>query len=78
VIGVIAVIAAEILKACIEGTTAWDKEDQRLQVTRAMETGSAAVIYMITLAVLYKFTHKYTAIFLVVFGAVGGQFVFVD
>ncbi|KAF8247395.1 chromate transporter [Wilcoxina mikolae CBS 423.85] len=78
VIGIIAVIAAEILKAGIEGTTDWEKEEQKIQVKRAMETGSAAVIYMLALAVLYNFTHKYTAIFLVVFGAVGGQFIFVD
>jgi len=60
--GVIAVIAAKILKVCVEEIMAWDREE-KLQVKWVMETGSAVLIYMITLAVLHKFTHQYMAIF---------------
>jgi hypothetical protein len=37
----------------------------------------AAVLYVIALAALYKFTNKYTPIILVVVGAIAGQFLFV-
>ncbi|KAA8906806.1 hypothetical protein FN846DRAFT_890019 [Sphaerosporella brunnea] len=57
VIDVIAVITAEILKAGVQGT-------QR-KLEAATQTGSAAVLYVVALAMLYKFTHKYTAILLV-------------
>jgi hypothetical protein len=42
------------------------------------QVGPAAVLYMLALAVLYKFTNKYTALLLVIMGAVAGQFLFVD
>jgi len=37
----------------------------------------AAVLYLIALAVLYRFTHKYSVIVLVVCTALAGQFLFV-
>jgi hypothetical protein len=43
----------------------------------ASENANAAVLYLLALAVLYKFTHKYTAIVLVLCGALAGQFLFV-
>jgi hypothetical protein len=36
-----------------------------------------AVIYMLALSVLYKFTHKYTASLLLLVGALAGQFHFI-
>lgn len=42
------------------------------------QVGPAAVLYILALAVLYKFTNKYTALLLVIMGAVAGQFLFVD
>jgi len=37
----------------------------------------AAVLYLLALSALYKFTHKYTSIVLVLCGALAGQFLFV-
>jgi hypothetical protein len=44
----------------------------------ATQVGPAAVLYMLALGVLYKFTNKYTPLLLVIMGAVAGQFLFVD
>lgn len=41
------------------------------------QVGPAAVLYMLALAVLYKVNSKYTALLLVVVGAVAGQFLFI-
>lgn len=79
VIGVIAVIAVQILKASVEGTL--DKvEDKPIGevVSTVAQVGPAAVLYLLALAALYKFTNKYTALILVIMGAVAGQFLFVD
>ena len=37
----------------------------------------AAVLYLLALSALYRFTHKYTSIVLVLSGALAGQFLFV-
>ncbi|EEU33636.1 uncharacterized protein NECHADRAFT_89295 [Fusarium vanettenii 77-13-4] len=79
VIGVIAIIAAQILKASIEGSLEKVKDKPVGEVIdTATQVGPAAVLYMLALAVLYKFTNKYTALLLVIMGAVAGQFLFVD
>jgi len=73
------VIAAQILKASVEGTLDRVKEKTLNEaVSATAEVGPAAVLYVLALAVLYKFTNKYTALFLVIAGAVAGQFIFVD
>ncbi|KAM5344659.1 hypothetical protein ACJ41O_013194 [Fusarium nematophilum] len=79
VIGVIAIIAAQILKASIEGSLVKVKDKPVGELIDATaQVGPAAVLYMLALAVLYKFTNKYTALLLVIMGAVAGQFLFVD
>ncbi|KAH6605292.1 hypothetical protein Trco_006999 [Trichoderma cornu-damae] len=79
VVGVIAIIAVQILKTSIEGSLDKVKDKPVDEVTRiTAEIGPAAVLYMLSLAVLYKFTNKYTALLLVIIGAVTGQFLFVD
>jgi chromate transport protein ChrA len=72
VIGVIAIIACDILKASVEGTG-----DVTGDVEKVIQVGSAAVIYITALAVLCKFNNKWTALLLVGFGAVAGRFIFV-
>lgn len=47
-------------------------------VTAIAQVGPAAVLYLLALAVVYKFTNKYTPLLLVIVGAVSGQFLFVD
>ncbi|KAG7294510.1 hypothetical protein NEMBOFW57_004585 [Staphylotrichum longicolle] len=79
VIGVIAMIAAQILKASVEGTLDKVKDKTLAEaVTGTGQVGPAAVLYVLALAVLYKFTNKYAPLFLVIAGAVAGQFIFVD
>ncbi|KAF9772745.1 hypothetical protein IL306_009523 [Fusarium sp. DS 682] len=79
VIGVIAIIAAQILKASVVGSLERVKDEPIGKVIdTTAQVGPAAVLYMLALAVLYKFTNKYTALLLVIMGAVAGQFLFVD
>ncbi|KAK0741592.1 chromate transporter [Apiosordaria backusii] len=79
VIGVIAVIAMQILKASVEGALDRVKEKPLGEaITATAQVGPAAVLYMLALVVLYKFTNKYTALLLVIMGAVAGQFLFLD
>ncbi len=47
-------------------------------VSATAQVGPAAVLYVLALAVLYKSNSKYTPLFLVIVGAVAGQFLFVD
>ncbi len=79
VVGVIAIIAAQILRASIEGSLDKVKGKPLGEViSTTVQVGPAAVLYMLALAVLYKFTNKYTSLLLVIMGAVAGQFLFVD
>ncbi|KAL8367168.1 hypothetical protein RB599_010256 [Gaeumannomyces hyphopodioides] len=79
VVGVIAVIAVQILKASIEGTLERVKDKPIGDVVNTVgQVGPAAVLYLLALAALYKFTNKYTALILVIVGAVAGQFLFVN
>lgn len=77
VVGVIAVVAIDILSASVGflGHTT----PTTVEAAGVIAAGDAisAVIYMIALSVLYKFTHKYTAILLLLVGALAGQFLFV-
>ena len=76
-VGVIAIVAAQILKSSVEGTAHGTPSDKQA-IHSAAETGPAAVLYILAMATLYKFTNKYTPILLVIFGAVAGQFIFID
>lgn len=79
VIRVIAVIAAQILKASVEGSIDRIKDKPVTEaITLTAQVGPAAVLYILALAVLYKFTNKYAALLLVIFSAVASQFIFVD
>jgi chromate transport protein ChrA len=79
VIGIIAIMAAEVLKASVEG--ALDKIENR-PIEEAMsavaQVGPAAVLYMLALTALYRFRSKYAALLLVAIGAIAGQFLFID
>jgi hypothetical protein len=79
VIGVIAVIGFQILKSSVQGTEMkFQAKPVEVAISNAAQSGPAAVLYMIALATLYKFNNKWTSLLLVVFGAVAGQFIFVD
>ncbi|OXV05940.1 hypothetical protein Egran_06293 [Elaphomyces granulatus] len=79
VVGVIAVITFQILRSSIHGT-AQDllTKPVELAISKAANSGTAAVLFTVSLAVLYKFTNKWVIIVLVVSGAVAGQFLFLD
>ena len=79
VIGVIAVIAFQIAKPAVQGTErerATPSLDRR--IAYAAQSGIAAVLYLVALAVLYRFTNKWVPPALVIVGAIAGQFLFVD
>ena len=73
----IAIVAIDILKAGVgfQGYTT----PTTVAAASEIAAGDAvsAVIYMLALSVLYKFTHKYTAILLLLVGALAGQFLFI-
>ncbi|KAE8549082.1 hypothetical protein EYB25_007597 [Talaromyces marneffei] len=72
VIGVIAVIAIQILQSSIGVPTASSEI-----VSSRSESALAAVLYILAIGALYKFTNKYTPLLLVIIGAIAGQFLFV-
>ncbi len=79
VIGVIAVIAAQILKSSVEGSPREEEEGSiDVALMRISQSASAAVLYMLALAALYKFTNKYTPLLMLASGAIAGQFLFVE
>lgn len=69
-----------MLKSSVTGTSAETGETvaSATAVRKAAQSGSAAVLYLVALGVLYKFTNKFTPLLLVVVGAISGQFIFVD
>ncbi|EFE38238.1 hypothetical protein TRV_07109 [Trichophyton verrucosum HKI 0517] len=79
VIGVIAIIAFQILKSSVRG----GEHDFQLKpversISKAADSGPAAVLYLLALGILYKSNNKWVPLLLVVFGSVAGQFIFVD
>ncbi|KAH7305595.1 chromate transporter [Stachybotrys elegans] len=79
VVGFIAITAAQILKFSVAGSRERINDKSiAAAVDATLQVGPAAVLYMLALAVLYKFTNKYTSFLLMVVGAVAGQFIFVD
>ncbi|GLI74836.1 hypothetical protein PoHVEF18_003084 [Penicillium ochrochloron] len=77
VIGVIAIIALQMLQSSLKMTNGNPTADVQSASAVASESASAAVLYVIALAALYKFTNRFTPLVLVVIGAIAGQFLFV-
>ena len=77
-VGVIAIIAVQILKSSVEGSPPQEGADSvTVAIVSLSESGPAAVLYILALATLYKFNNKYTALLLLGAGAIAGQFLFV-
>ena len=77
VVGVIAIVAIQILDASVGSMGRIKAMTVDGALTIAAHDAIAAVLYLIALAVLYKFTHKYSVIVLVVCTPLAGQFLFV-
>jgi chromate transport protein ChrA len=77
VIGLIAVIAVQLLQSSIQWSASSDNTDITIIIEQISQNGPAAVLYMLALATLYKSTNKYTPMILVASGAIAGQFLFV-
>ena len=77
VIGVIAVIAAQTLRASVYGSSITTQDDTGITTANVSEDAICAALYVLALAALYKFANKYTPILLVIIGAVSGQFLFI-
>ena len=72
-------MAAQFLKASVG--SALDKMENRPigeAINVVAQVGPAAVLYMLALTALYRFSNKYTALLLVVMGAIAGQFLFIE
>ena len=77
VIGLIAITAAQFLKSSIEGSSLRVGKDAiNVALEKVSQSGVAAVVCIVTLAVLYKFTGKFTTLLLIATGALAGQFLF--
>ena len=76
VIGVVAIVAADLLEASVKSPGFITNPSVEERLKSISDNSVAAVLYMLTLSALYKFTNKYTAIVLVVVGAIAGQYLF--
>ncbi len=78
VVGVIAIIAVQILKSSIEGSPRQKEEgDIKATLEKISQSAPAAVLFLLALAALYKFNSKYIALLLLAAGAIAGQFLFI-
>ena len=77
VVGVIAIVAMDIFKSSVGDVGRLPPTTVQEGVIITSRDAVAAVLYILTLGVLYRFTHKYVVIFLVIVGALAGQFLFV-
>ncbi|KAJ6141685.1 hypothetical protein N7497_010784 [Penicillium chrysogenum] len=75
-IGVIAIIALQMLHSSLEVSDSMTTAALPQNVMN-VESALAAVLYVVALAGLYKFTNKYTPLLLIAVGAIAGQFLFV-
>jgi hypothetical protein len=75
--GVIGVIAVQLFQSSIQWSASSDDTDIAIFIEQISQNGAAAVLYMLALAALYKFSNKYTPMILVAAGAIAGQFLFV-
>jgi hypothetical protein len=74
---VIAIVAVDILRASVGNKGRTPPSTVEGGLTIAANDAVAAVLYAVTLAALYNFTHKYAIIVMVLCGALAGQFLFV-
>lgn len=72
----IAIIALQTLHSSLEVSDSTTAAVLPQNVINA-ESASAAVLYVVALAVLYKFTNKYTPLLLVAVSAIAGQYLFI-
>lgn len=78
VVGVIGIVAADMLDYSVKGAIPEGGVNTTAVVEKLAQSGNAAVLYLVALGALYKFTNKYTPLVLVVVGAIAGQFIFVS
>ncbi|RIB16968.1 chromate transporter [Gigaspora rosea] len=79
VVGIIAVTALSLLKSSIISNTGLANVSQQdLPILLAKNSSLAAVLYVLTLAALYGFKKPYLSLWLIIFGAIAGQFLFVN
>ena len=77
IVGVIAIVAVQILGESVGSTGRTKPTTVDGAVVVTSHDAVAAVLYLLALSALYRFTHKYTSIVLVLSGALAGQFLFV-
>ncbi|CAG8666874.1 5159_t:CDS:2, partial [Cetraspora pellucida] len=79
VVGIIATTAMDLLQSSISSPTGLvNIPPQQRSAIEAKNSSLAAVLYVLTLAVLYGFKKPNLSLWLVIFGAVAGQFLFLN
>jgi hypothetical protein len=69
-------VAVDILKDSVASQGRIVPSTVQESVVLSGQHALAAVLYAVSLAVLYRFTHRFTAMFLILGGALAGQFLF--
>lgn len=79
VVGIIAVTAMKLLRDSISSPTGLaNVSPENFSAVQAKNSSLAAVLYVLTLAALYGFKKPYLSLWLIIFGGVAGQFLFID
>ncbi|CAG8598284.1 9359_t:CDS:2 [Paraglomus brasilianum] len=78
VVGIIAITALDLLKGSLTFVRPDGEVNTGTNGVEGSQSAIAAVLYVLSLAALYSFRHKYTSLLLVILGAIGGQFLFVN
>ncbi|CAJ0897583.1 4277_t:CDS:2 [Entrophospora sp. SA101] len=80
VVGIIAVTAFDLLKASITTSASLVLYPAGVErdLIAAKQSSLAAVLYILTLGILYKFRKPLTSLLLVIFGAIIGQYLFIE
>ena len=73
----VSIIACQLLKWSIVLPPGSEGDSVDTAIERASQSGLAAVLYVLALAILYRFTSKYAAPLLFASAAVAGQFLLV-
>ncbi|KXS15346.1 chromate transporter [Gonapodya prolifera JEL478] len=77
VVGIIAVTALEIARTALSAPlTSTHLTTTDAKIAAVNKVGLTAIVYILTLAALYQVKHRQLPIILVVFAAIGGQFLF--
>lgn len=78
VVGIIATTALDLLKFSITNTSILkDLPSDKQSLVASQHSSLAAILYILSLAILYSYRKSMISFLLVIFGAIAGQFLFI-